>query len=198
MRPKFFPNNAADCGAAHSKQIPQSSGGVFACGIHGPDFSDLVLGELGRWSIYSFKGDAAIFVGHLVQIVSLGSSSKMVRIATNWIVARMKNVKPIRDIASVAYNPSQSVGHPSHWFFEKLCGIGAVAVLLNPALPRPALVQLSNFYIGRKSRYELLRQELLQHFRRNNFSSHNIQSVDCCDTPSAASYSARAPLFCLS
>jgi len=162
-------------------------------------FDNFSVCKNGKWVKLSLILELPALCVHVAHVVNARSFSNMIRVATGTAAdAGMKYFKSESYVPSVCDNPRNSVC--------VICSLSsvfsrkaklAVAILLNMALPRPAFVWDSYFYMRPKEVFVMLGQELRKVFGWDNLRLHNICCLLCllCHAPGLRPSVAGAFLF---
>ena len=139
------------------------------------------------WSV----NPSALFI-HVGYVIKLSSWLDVIRVATQWVIARMDQIKPFWNVFFVVGNPGCSVGQ-SHYKFPSCPSeiYLSVPLVICGCLPFPTSFAFGNF--RPKSSLKLLGEYLRQQFRSDRLRLHNSVRLICATL--SAVRSARGHFF---
>lgn len=187
MRPSFSSNDIAHVGRTYSYLPCKFKLATLALLEPCPNLQNDFVGEPSQRIEFSLVLKLPTLLVHLSHVVGVGSNPEVFPVAARPSSdTGVENAQAVRGVASGVNNPRNPVGVEGSDSSELLGDSRlSISVLLDVSGPRPAFVLASDYHMGPKQIFEVVRQYLIQGFGGYNLRSHNICRLLCllCHAP---------------
>lgn len=148
---KVFPfpsgNNVAYATLGDSEHFRQHCRADYMRDVEASDFYDLRLRQDCGVALLPAQVPLPAFFNHVLHIVFLGSSKKVIRVAAGRVIAFVKNVESVRYL-TIRNDPRQPVGKHPDSFWLCVQGNDSIALDESTANEGPAFIRPIPLYVG--------------------------------------------------